>query len=149
MKKPTKKNIGWIAVVVLIIIQFFQIDKSQAPIDESKDYLVLTQAPAPIAKMIKNACYDCHSDQTVWPWYASIQPIGWWVRGHTRGARQHLNFSDWATYGKSKQAHKLEECVEQVQEKLMPLKSYGWMHPDGQLSDADRVLLVDWFSKIE
>lgn len=149
MKKPTKKNIGWIVLAVLIIIQFFQIDKTQPQIDKTQDYLTMTNPPIHIARMIKGACYDCHSQETVWPWYTYIQPVGWWVRGHTRGARQHLDFSEWGTYGASKQAHKLEECVEEIEEKLMPLKSYGWMHADGRLGDADRVILADWFKKVQ
>lgn len=147
MTKPTKKNVLLAVIAVLVIIQFFQIDKSPIPVDTSQDYLAITVPPAEVGQMIKGACYDCHSNEIVWPWYTHIQPLGWWIRGHTRGGRQHLNFSEWGGYGESKQAHKLEECIEQMEEDLMPLKSYRWLHSDGQLTDADRNRLAKWFKE--
>ena len=147
MKIPNKKNIILGILAVLVIIQFFQIDKTPVPVDASQDYLSLTNPPEAVGKLIKDACYDCHSMQTTWPWYTSIQPVGWWIRGHTRGGRIHLDFSKWADYDAGKQAHKLEECVEQMEEQLMPLKSYTWTHPEAQLSDTDRAALIAWFKK--
>lgn len=107
--------------------------------------MTLESPPTAVAEMLKNACYHCHSNHTKYPRYTSVQPVGWWIRGHYRGARQNVNLSEWASYTPDDKAHALEEMAEVVEKKEMPMKSYTWMHPDGSLSDAQRTELAAWF----
>jgi len=132
-------------LVALVIIQFFPIDKTNPPFDQAKDYITMTNPPAHIGKMIKAACYDCHSDEVKYPWYTSVAPISFWVKGHIDHGRKHLNFSVWGDYNEKKKIHKLEECVEFVEETRMPLLSYIIAHPEARMSDEERAEMVAWF----
>jgi hypothetical protein len=129
----------------LVLIQFFQIDKSNPPADPALDYLAMASPPAEVATLIRQACYDCHAHNTTYPWYAWVQPAGWWLRNHVEEGREHLNFAVWGTYPAGKAAHKLEECYEVIESSEMPMKSYTWMHAEARLSDAQRAQLVGWF----
>lgn len=130
---------------VLVIIQFFQINKTNPPIEEEQDFLYLTAPPSELGMLIKNVCYDCHSHESVYPWYSYIQPVGWWLKGHIDEAREHLNFSEWSTYDAEDRAHHLEEAAEEVEGENMPLPSYTWIHGEARLTDTQRSELVAWF----
>lgn len=122
-------------------------DKTNPPVEPGQDFLQLTAAPTEVGTLIKNACYDCHSHHTKWPWYTNISPVKFWIRGHVRGGTQHMNFSKWASYSADKQKHKMEEAYEEVDSKHMPMKSYTWMHPEAQLSEEQRATLVAFFKQ--
>lgn len=133
---------------VLLIIQLFQIDKTNPPVRQEEDFITLKQPPEHIEPILRTVCYDCHSHETTYPWYTSVAPISWWIRHHIDEGREHLNFSTWTQYDAEKQDHKLEECEEEVEEGEMPLKSYTWVHRDAKLSDRQRKELADWFASI-
>jgi cytochrome c553 len=145
MKLPNKRKVLLSLLAILVFIQIFRIDKTNPPIDPSKDILSIRSADAQTTALLKSACYDCHSHESQYPWYTNVQPVAWWIKGHIKGARQHLNFSEWASYDQKKQNHKLEECIEEVKERHMPMKSYTWAHSKARLSDADIQTLVAWF----
>lgn len=100
--------------------------------------------PAEVEAILQRACYDCHSNATTYPWYANVQPIGWWLEKHVRDGKRQLNFSEFATYTTKRATRKLEETAEEVREHKMPLDSYTWVHRDAKLSDADIKTLADW-----
>lgn len=130
---------------ILVILQFFQIEKTNPTADPAQDYLAVAKPPGEVAPLIKQACYDCHSYNTTYPWYTYTQPTGWWIKHHIDEGREHLNFAVWTTYEPKRAAHKLEECFEVIESMEMPMKSYTWMHPEAKLTTAQRQLLVDWF----
>lgn len=134
-------------LVALVLIQFIRIDKNNPPIVEANDYLSISKPTNETSTLIKNACYDCHSHDTSYPWYTNIAPLSWWIKGHINGGREKLNFSDWGNYSQNKREHKLEECVDFVERKSMPLKSYTWLHSDAKLDEIQRKALVQWFSQ--
>jgi|GEM_PF-59326 hypothetical protein len=129
----------------LLVLQFFQIDKTNPPLEDAQDYLAVATPPAGVTSLLQAACYDCHSHVTRYPWYTNIQPVAWWIKDHIEEGRQHLNFSVWATYPPKKAAHKLEECFEMVESKEMPMKSYTWMHGNARLTTEERSALAVWF----
>jgi len=139
-----KRNILLGLLVVLALIQLIRIDKVNPASDAAQDFMTVVKPPTAVANIFKNACYDCHSHQTTYPWYTNLAPVSWMIRSHIKGGRQHLNFSTWGTYDAKKRQHKLEEIAEEVAEKNMPMKSYTWLHSEASLSTADRQLLVDW-----
>lgn len=143
------KKILFILFGVFIIIQFFPIDKTNPPVNKGMDFLTIKNTPPEVAQIIKTSCYDCHSNESKYPWYTNIQPVGWFVKNHIDEGRKELNFSGFALYEPKKAAHKLEECVEHVQEHEMPLDSYVVGHPDAKLSEAQRKVLIDYFTKIK
>lgn len=102
------------------------------------------QAPAEVMTVLRTSCYDCHSNETVWPWYSHVIPSKWFVRQHVVEGRGHLNFSTWGEYPARRAAHKLEEVVELVEEGEMPLASYLWLHAEAGLSEEDADRIIDW-----
>lgn len=135
-------------LVILILIQFIQIDKTNPTIISTKDFMQIETLTDSEKLLLKNACMDCHSHETTFPSYTKVQPLGWWVRSHIRGGRINLNFSEWADYSEKQKSHKLEECVEVLEQNRMPLKSYTWMHPKSKLSEAQSEELKSLFQRL-
>lgn len=135
-------------LLALILIQFIPVDFTAPAVDPNKDFLMTSNIADDNKRIVKDACYDCHSYETAYPWYSKIQPAAWWMNGHIQEGREHLNFSTWTDYEPGKKDHKLEECAEEVQERHMPLKSYLLTHPEAKLSDAQVQSLADLFESL-
>ena len=138
--KLSLKKIGIAFIVLFIVIQVFRINKTITPVNEQTDFMAVTQTNPEVATILKNACYDCHSNQPTYPWYTIVAPVSWWIKNHINEGSKHLNFSIWQTYTVKRKDHKLEECVEMIEEGEMPMNSYTWMHPEAKLTDAQKVL---------
>lgn len=143
------KKVLIILLAAFIIIQFFPIDKVNPPVNSGMDFIKIKNTPENIATTLRASCYDCHSDETVYPWYANVQPFGWFLKDHIDEGRKKLNFSTFATYLPKRQAHKLAESAEMVENKEMPLDSYVIGHPEADLTAQQRVELVQYFQQIE
>ena len=141
------KKIGLLLLLALVVIQFFRPEQTNPEASASSDFLAVSQAPAPIGKILRQSCYDCHSHETTWPWYAQVAPVSWMVSNHVKDGRKHLNFSTWGEYPAKKQDHKLEECAEEVHKAAMPMVNYTWLHSDAKLSAEQRKQLVNWFER--
>ncbi|MCB9292010.1 MAG: heme-binding domain-containing protein [Lewinellaceae bacterium] len=136
---------GLAVLAALVVIQFFGIDKTNPPVNASEEFMALAAPPADVAQLLRNACYDCHSHETKYPWYTNVAPVSWWIANHIEHGREHLNFSVWGAYDAEKQAHKAEEAGEEVEKGKMPMTSYQPMHPEARLTDAQRERLTAWF----
>ena len=147
MKKYTRW-IGLGLIILLFILQFFQINKSNPEIKPAEDFLAINKTEASTAKLIKDACYDCHSYETKYPWYTYVVPLSWWIKNHIVKGRKELNFSTWASYSEKKADHKLEESIEMIEEKKMPLKSYVIAHSEAKLSPDKIKQLSDYFQSL-
>jgi hypothetical protein len=145
MRKKAFKIALWFSVIFIVVIQAFQIDKTNPISDPELDFLTSAGELGRVGNILKKTCYDCHSNQSVYPWYSSVNPAGWLIRDHIDEAREHLNFSEWTKYEAKKQDHKLEECLEEFGEGEMPIQGYALMHPEADLSDEDKQLLMDYF----
>lgn len=140
-----RRNIVIITIIfIVVIIQFVRINRTNPPVEIDKDFITLENPPEQVALILKNACYDCHSHKTIYPWYTNVAPFSWLIGQHIKEGRKHLNFSTWTKYDKKKQLHKLKEIAEEVEEEKMPIPNYTWMHPEAKLSNEDRQILVDW-----
>ena len=148
-KKITLKKILLVLAILLLFIQSFRIDKSIKPVDSSKDFISLTSPSTEVNQLLKMACYDCHSNQPTFPWYSNVAPVSWWIKHHIDEGSEHLNFSEWGTFTPKRKHHKLEECVEMLEDGEMPMSSYTWMHNESKLTDAQRLLLVNWFKGLK
>ncbi|MEC5172071.1 heme-binding domain-containing protein [Chryseobacterium nepalense] len=115
------KKVLTVILVAFIIIQFFPIDKTNPAPTPGMDFLKIKNTQTEIAKLIKVSCYDCHSNETTYPWYSNIAPASWIMKNHIDEGRKELNFSTFAMYEQKDQAHKLQECIEMVESKEMPL----------------------------
>ncbi|MEO9850388.1 MAG: heme-binding domain-containing protein [Reichenbachiella sp.] len=135
-------------MALLVIIQFFGINKENPIYQAENDFITITNPPEDIAQIIKTSCYDCHSYQTEYPWYTSIAPVSWWIGDHIEEGREHFNLSEWGKYSEKKALHKLEEFYEEVEEGEMPLTSYTLMHGEAGLSDEQVKKLVTWVKSL-
>lgn len=143
------KKILIVLLVAFIFIQFFPIDKVNPPINKEIDFLSVKQTPVPIATLIKTSCYDCHSNETKYPWYSNVAPASWFLKKHIDEGRKKLNFSTFATSDAKRQVHKLEECVEMLEKGEMPLESYLLGHQNARLSAEQNLQLINYFKKIQ
>lgn len=141
------KKVLMVLLGLFIIIQFFPVEKTNPPVNKGMDFLTIKKTPEKEAAIIKNSCYDCHSNETVYPWYSNVQPIGWFLQEHFKDGRKHLNFSSFATYEPKKQIHKLEEAIDEIKKGDMPLQSYTLVHQDAVLSPEEQSLLMKYFEK--
>jgi len=94
-----------------------------------------------------NSCYDCHSNNTRYPWYINVQPMGWIMARHVKEGKENLNFNEFGTYSKRKQANKLRSIATSIKEGTMPINSYNLMHKDARLSEQNKNLIIDWALK--
>ncbi|MEJ2003681.1 MAG: heme-binding domain-containing protein [Cyclobacteriaceae bacterium] len=133
-----------VLLVALVVIQFIPIDRDIPEPDDSVDFIYMTDPPNDVVVTLMNACYDCHSYETRYPWYANIAPVKFWLQDHVLEAREHLNFSEWGNYDTERKLHKLEEIAEEVEEGEMPLDSYKWMHGDARLDEEEISALTNW-----
>lgn len=138
------KKILYILLAVFLIIQLFKPVKNIGEINGVNSIGKAYNVPQPIDAILKRACYDCHSNNTVYPWYVAIQPVAWWMASHVNEGKQELNFSEFATYKLKKQDRKLKEIVESQTDKWMPISSYTFAHKNARLTDEERKVLVDW-----
>jgi len=131
--------------LVAVGIQFFPASRtaSATPFGPS-DITVLYPTPPEVKTILAKSCYDCHSDNARYPWYARVQPVGWWMQYHIDEGRRELNFSQFGTYAPKRALHKLDEVVKETKAGSMPLTSYLLTHRDAKLSALEIEQLVAW-----
>ena len=131
-----------IIVIILIIgligIQFVPVSKTNPPVTGE------IKAPAEVMEILRTSCYDCHSNESVWPWYSEIAPVSWLVIDDVNEGREHMNFSEWQSYSAEDKADHIEEIWEEIEEGEMPLWFYLPLHPDARLSDAQKEIIRKW-----
>jgi hypothetical protein len=142
------KKILLILLIVFLISQFFGPEKNQGDLASIDPFLIETNPPEDVKLTLKEACYDCHSDVTRYPWYNSITPVNYWLAEHVKDGKKHFNFSNWEGNSVKQKDHKFEELIEMVEEKEMPLNSYTWTHSEAKLSDTQIASVIDWAKKV-
>lgn len=138
------KKTALLLLVVFVGMQFFHPEKNQAVGDHTAQFLMETNPPKDVKNILQQTCYDCHSNNTEYPWYDNIAPVSYWLSDHVKDGKKHLNFSDWNAYEIKKKDHKLEELIEEVEAGKMPLKEYTWTHETARLTEEQRTAIIDW-----
>jgi hypothetical protein len=141
------KKIFLVLSAALIVIQFIRPTKNVSG-EKSNDISTKYKMSDSVRLVFDKACADCHSNNTKYPWYASVQPLGLWLDHHVDEGKSEFNINEFAAYRIAKQNHKLEEVIEQVKEGEMPLKSYTLIHKEADLTEAERVVLTKWCQSI-
>ncbi len=148
MKRKLKK-VGIALFLVLIAIQFYQPALNQNPRqDYTNDFLITTNAPNNISKLIQTSCYDCHSNNTKYLWYDYIQPARIFVESHINDGKKELNFNEFGSYSNRKQQSKLEAIGKQIKSGEMPLSSYTLLHHDAILTETQKQTIIQWIDAI-
>ena len=143
-----KKILLWI-VGVFIVMQLVPVDRTNKPVDKKQNFVDVLQSPKQVQEILKNACYDCHSNEVKYPKYAYVAPISWSIKHHINEGRERVNFSEWTSYNAEQKDHILDDIIESVQNKEMPLKGYIPMHPEANLTDAQRKIFTDYFTELQ
>lgn len=138
------KIIGWVLLGLLVIAQFALPKPPPNETNNPGDLIASGLADTQVAGLLKNSCYDCHSNEVNYPWYSKIAPVSMLVRHDVLEGKEELNFSTWQDYDKRRMLRKLKEIKEVLEEGEMPLGIYTLMHPGAKLSDADKELLTNW-----
>lgn len=138
------KIIAIILFVGFAGLQFIRPERTNPPINKNETLESTTTMPNEIQAILKRSCNDCHSNETVYPWYSNIAPISWSVVDHIKEGREELNFSKWGTYSERRKLRKLEEICEEVESGEMPHYQYLWIHWDAALSEIDKKNICDW-----
>ncbi|MEN8776786.1 MAG: heme-binding domain-containing protein [Polaribacter sp.] len=143
------KKILVFLLVVLLIAQFFGPEKNDGDIATVNTFLVETNPPADVKKILETTCFDCHSAKTRYPWYDKITPINYWLDEHVKDGKKHLNFSKWSEYSLKRKEHKMDELYEEVEKGEMPLNSYTWTHSEANLTEKQIAAVVAWGKKVQ
>ena len=145
----TKKILISIAVV-LVILQFIRPTRNNGDADGANAISKKYEVPAEVQSILKQSCYDCHSNNTKYPWYSNIQPLGWWIQySHVNDGKRHLNFSEFVSYPEKKAKRKFDQIADEVKEGGMPLGTYTFMHHDAVLTGEQTKTLVDWAESLK
>lgn len=127
-------------------IQLIPVDRENKPINRKDNFVDINKTPDDVKVILKNACYDCHSNETKYPSYSYVAPISWTVKDHINEGREHLNFSEWGSYNKELKQNAVEKTISTVKNLEMPMPSYIGYHPKANLTTQQRKMLEKYFS---
>jgi hypothetical protein len=142
-----KKKLKWILIALVVVFGLLQLtnpDRTNPPVTPGNDLFAVSPPPAQVAALVRTSCFDCHSQETKWPWYSRVAPMSWTVAHDVEEGRERLNFSDWPVNDPARAARKFGNISDVVGSGEMPLKKYTMIHRDAILSDAQRKLIEDW-----
>lgn len=141
------KKILLMLVFIVVGIQFIRPVRNESEQVQSTDITKTLNVPDSVLDALKIACYDCHSNNTIYPFYANMQPVGWILNNHIKNGKDKLNFSDFGAYSQRRQISKLRSIISQIKDDKMPLSSYCLIHKDAVLTTHTKAMIIDWSNK--
>jgi len=135
------KNLRNAAIVFAIVVVGIQFVSIRATNPNSTGEIATEPE---IAAILERSCYDCHSNETDWPWYGHVAPVSWWIVHHVDEAREEMNFSEWDKFTELQQQSLRRQIWRQVEGGHMPLPDYLRLHKEAKLSETDKDILRDW-----
>jgi hypothetical protein len=144
------RKIGVLILIILIVIQFIQPTKniSEEGVIGANDISKVHPISDEVHNILVKKCYDCHSNNTNYPWYFNVQPIGWWLAAHVHEGKENLNFSTFKQYPAKKANHALEEIGEVLEDGSMPLKAYTVLHEGTEITPSDKEAITSWLRSL-
>jgi len=139
-----RKIIVWTVLAPFVAIQFIRPNRNNDGKVPGLVFVNLYAVPDRLDQILREACYDCHSNNTRYPWYTNFQPIGWILAGHIKKGKSNINFSEFNSYSSRRQISKLKAISDQVEDNKMPLKSYKLFHKKARLSAQEKKLIITW-----
>ena len=139
-----KKKIAFGLFAGFVAIQFIQPAHNKSDKVLPTDIINTVAVPNQVLNLLQNSCYDCHSNNTQYPWYSFIQPGAWWMASHIRKGKENINFSEFGAYSNRKQQSKLQAIANSIKDQTMPISSYTFLHKKAKLSGDDKAVLNDW-----
>lgn len=129
---------GLVLAASLVLAQFVPVARTNPAVVSD------VSAPPDVDAILRRSCYDCHSNETVWPWYSRVAPVSWVVVRDVNQGRRHVNFSTWGTLSPADREKALRDIRDEVVEGRMPLGIYLPAHPEARLSEADKAAIDAW-----
>ncbi len=143
------KIIAGIFLVALVLIQFIPVDYKQNDTVPQTDFMLVHKVPEAIQKKIQVSCYDCHSNNTQYPWYNRVQPVAWFLEDHIKEGKAELNFNEWDSLSSRRKASKLRSIIKQIESGEMPLDSYTLIHRDAKFSKEETEEIINWVTQLK
>lgn len=143
MRKPIKM-VGIVLVGGIVLIQFFQPERNLGNVETENDLVTVTMVPDSLATILKNSCYDCHSNRTDYPWYSYISPVSWYLEKHIRKGKEELNMSDFGNLEKGLKIGVLADVCDVMESGSMPLKGYLVIHKSALVNEAEKKAICSW-----
>jgi len=143
------KIIALILLVGFVGIQFVPTDLNQSDTVPKTDFLLVNNTQENISALLQESCYDCHSNNTEYPWYNKVQPVAWFLEDHINEGKEELNFNEWDAYYNRRKNSKLKSIISQVKDDEMPLASYTLIHKDAKLSNSEKTLIIDYMKNLK
>jgi hypothetical protein len=143
------KIIALILLVGFVGIQFVPTDLNQSDTVPKTDFLLVNNTQENISALLQESCYDCHSNNTEYPWYNKVQPVAWFLEDHINEGKEELNFNEWDAYSNRRKNSKLKSIISQVKDDEMPLASYTLIHKDAKLSNSEKTLIIDYMKNLK
>lgn len=143
------KIIAIVLLVAFVGIQFIPTTRNQSDSVPSTDFMLVNNVPENIQKKLQISCYDCHSNNTRYPWYNKVQPVAWFLEGHIKEGKAELNFNEWDSLSNRRKKSKLRSIIKQIESDEMPLYSYTLIHKDASFSEAEKQELIQWVEQLK
>lgn len=147
--KKILKIVAMIVLVAFVGIQFIPTERNQSDFVPKTDFLLANNTPETISNLLMESCYDCHSNNTQYPWYNRVQPIAWFLEDHIIEGKKELNFSEWTAYSDRRKNSKLNSIISQIEDDEMPLYSYTLIHRDAVYSDSEKEMVIEYMRDLK
>ena len=145
----TIKIIALVFLVVLVGIQFVPTNRNQSKVVSKSDFMLVNNVPQGVQDKLKLSCYDCHSNNTEYPWYNKIQPVAWLLEDHIREGKSELNFNEWGELSERRKNSKLRSIISQIEDDEMPLDSYTFIHWDAKFSELEKKEIIKYMTQLK
>ena len=143
------KIIAIILLVGFVGIQFIPTPRNQSDSVPSTDFMLVNNVPENIQRKLQVSCYDCHSNNTKYPWYNKVQPVAWFLEDHIKEGKAELNFNEWDSLSTRRKTSKLRSIIKQIENGEMPLDSYTFIHRDAKFSEAEAEEIINWVTQLK
>jgi len=143
------KKIALVLLIVFVGIQFIPTSRNQSDVVPATDFMMVNKVPKPITNKLQTSCYDCHSNNTQYPWYNKIQPVAWLLEDHIKEGKAELNFNEWDDLSNRRKNSKLKSIISQIEDDEMPLSSYTLIHRDATFSDTEKQEIIKWMTQLK
>lgn len=143
------KIIAIVLLVVFVGIQFIPSSRNQSDSVPETDFMLVNDVPENIQNKLQVSCYDCHSNNTQYPWYNKVQPVAWFLEDHIKEGKAELNFNEWDSLSTRRKTSKLRSIIKQIENGEMPLDSYAFIHRDARFSEAEAEEIINWVTQLK
>lgn len=131
-----------------MVIQFVPAKRNQSDIVPASDFIATYNPPKEVISILRTSCYDCHSNNTEYPWYNKIQPVAMFLEDHIEHGKEEFNFNEFGDYSDRRKKSKIKSFIRQVEQNEMPLDSYTFIHRDAKISESEKKSVLNWINKV-